>query len=122
MQATKAHSTPRMRLTPCALAISGLDPSGGAGLIADLRAFAAASVWGCGAVAVLTVQSTQGLSSSHPVAARQLVAQVREVMAHQNVRSIKVGALGSADNVRALGRLLRSLSPSVPVVIDPVMS
>src|SRR4051812_28057631 len=106
MQATNAHSTPRMRLSPCALAISGLDPSGGAGLLADLRAFEAASVWGCGAVAVSTVQSTRGLRSSHPVDPRRWVAQVREVLHHQNVRSIKIGALGSTDNVRALGRLL----------------
>ena len=46
---------------PCALAIGGLDPGGGAGIAADLRAFAAAGAFGCAAVAVLTVQSTAGL-------------------------------------------------------------
>jgi len=108
-------------LTPCALAIAGFDPSGGAGLIADLRAFAVARVWGCGVPAVLTVQSTSGLRRSVPVRARELLAQVREIYGHQNVKSIKFGALGSAANVRALLRWLRSLPDDVPLVVDPVM-
>ena len=64
-------------------------------------------MWGCGTVAVNTVQSTRGLVESHPIATRELAAAVRHVLAHQNIRSIKLGALGSAANVRALGRLLR---------------
>ena len=106
---------------PSALSISGLDPSGGAGLYADLRAFAAASVWGCGAVAVVTVQSTAGLRSSHPVPTRQLIDQVRELCLYQRIRAIKIGALGSRGNVEAITHFLRSHSPKVPVVIDPVM-
>ena len=110
-----------MRPLPCALAISGLDPSAGAGLFADLRAFRAASVWGCGAVAVVTVQSTAGLRASTPVPTAQVLAQVRELWAHENVRAIKIGALGSQANVRGVTRWLASLEPKVPVVIDPVM-
>jgi hydroxymethylpyrimidine/phosphomethylpyrimidine kinase len=91
-------------------------------LLADLRAFAAASVWGCGTVAVNTVQSTRGLVESHPIATRELTAAVRHVLTHQNIRSIKLGALGSAGNVRALGKLLRPLAKKLPLVIDPVMS
>jgi hydroxymethylpyrimidine kinase/phosphomethylpyrimidine kinase len=113
--------TPRMPHTPCALSISGLDPTGGAGLFADLRAFAAASVWGCGAVAVVTVQSTAGLRSSHPVPTPQLLDQIRELCAHQRIRCIKIGALGSRGNVAGVTRLLRSRSPKVPIVLDPVM-
>jgi hydroxymethylpyrimidine/phosphomethylpyrimidine kinase len=109
------------RLLPCALAISGLDPSGGAGLFADLRAFGAASVWGCGAVAVLTVQSTAGLRASEPVPTAQVLAQVREVWAWENVKAIKIGALGSLANVRGITRWLESLRGQVPVVIDPVL-
>ncbi|HMI87304.1 MAG TPA: PfkB family carbohydrate kinase [Polyangiaceae bacterium] len=109
------------RLLPCALAISGLDPSGGAGLFADLRAFEAASVWGCGAVAVLTVQSTAGLRASEPVPTAQLLLQVRELWAHQNVKAIKIGALGSLANVRGVTRWLAGLHGKVPIVIDPVL-
>jgi len=107
--------------TPCALAISGLDPSGGAGLFADLRAFAVAQVWGCGAPAVSTVQSTAGLRRSRAMPTRDLLAQVREIYAHQNVRSIKIGALGSSANARGILRWLRTVSGRVPVVLDPVM-
>ena len=117
-QSADAH--PRMPHAPSALSISGLDPSGGAGLYADLRAFAAASVWGCGAVAVVTVQSTAGLRSSHPVPSRQLIGQIRELCQHQKIRCIKIGALGSRGNVEAVTRFLRTRQPKVPVVLDPV--
>ena len=110
-----------MRSLPCALAISGLDPSAGAGLFADLRAFRAASVWGCGAVAVVTVQSTVGLCSSAPVPTPLVLAQVRELWSHENVRAIKIGALGSPANVRGIARWLARLERKVPIVIDPVM-
>jgi hydroxymethylpyrimidine kinase/phosphomethylpyrimidine kinase len=110
-----------MRPSPCALSIAGLDPSGGAGLFADLRAFREAAVWGCGAVAVMTVQSTAGLRTSTPVAASEVVAQVRELLAHQNVRAVKIGALGSLNTVRAVARILAKLGKRIPVVIDPVL-
>src|SRR5215472_11976678 len=91
---------------PCALAIGGLDPGGGAGVIADVRAFAAAGAFGCAAVAILTVQSTAGLRSVRPVAPRDLEEQAAEVLRHQRVRAVKVGALGTAANVRAVAKLL----------------
>ncbi|HEX9295649.1 MAG TPA: bifunctional hydroxymethylpyrimidine kinase/phosphomethylpyrimidine kinase [Polyangiaceae bacterium] len=110
-----------MSSMPCALAISGLDPSGGAGVYADLRAFRAASVWGCGAVAVWTVQSTAGLRSSRPVPTGHLLAQIDELFSHQRIESIKIGALGSRANVRGVNRWLGTISPRLPVVLDPVM-
>ena len=106
--------------TPCALAIGGLDPGGGAGIAADLRAFAAAGVFGCAAVALLTVQSTAGLRSVRAIAAREVAAQAGEVLRHQRVRAVKVGALGSEANVRAVARLLARY-PGVPVVVDTPM-
>jgi hydroxymethylpyrimidine/phosphomethylpyrimidine kinase len=102
---------------PCALAIGGLDPGGGAGVIADLRAFAAAGVFGCATVTLLTVQSTAGVRGVRPVSAREVTAQVAEVVRHQRVRAIKVGALGTADNVRAVARLLAQ-HRDIPAVID----
>ena len=102
---------------PCALAIGGLDPGGGAGIIADLRAFAAAGVFGCATVSLLTVQSTAGVRGVRPVSAREVTAQATEVLRHQRVRAIKVGALGTADNVRAVARLLAE-HRDIPAVID----
>ncbi len=107
-------------MTACALAIGGLDPGGGAGLAADLRAFAAAGAFGCAAVAVVTVQSTAGLVAARPVAAREVVAQAAEVLRHQRVRAVKLGALGSEANVRAVARLL-ARHARVPVVVDTPM-
>jgi hydroxymethylpyrimidine/phosphomethylpyrimidine kinase len=109
----------RPRLS-CALAIGGNDPGGGAGIAADLRAFAAAGAFGCAAIAVLTVQSTAGLVSTRAVPSQQLTAQVREVVRHQRVASVKVGALGSRENVRAVTRWLVG-HPQLPTVVDPVM-
>ncbi len=109
-----------MRKISCALTIAGLDPGGGAGIAADLRAFAAAGAFGCAVVALLTVQSTSGLVSSRPVASRLVLAQAREVVRRQRVGAIKIGALGSAENARAVARWLRTQS-RVATVIDPVM-
>jgi hydroxymethylpyrimidine/phosphomethylpyrimidine kinase len=104
----------------CALAIGGLDPGGGAGLVADLRALARAGVFGCAVASVMTVQSTAGLKSVKALPARDLVAQAEEVLRHQRVRAVKVGALGSEENVRAVARLL-ARHPDVPVVVDTPM-
>jgi hydroxymethylpyrimidine/phosphomethylpyrimidine kinase len=109
-----------MKGRPCALAIGGLDPGGGAGILADLRAFAEARVFGCAAVAVLTEQSTAGLRRVRALPARDVVAQVEEVLAHQRVRSLKVGALGSAANVRAVAKLL-ARHRAIPAVVDTPM-
>jgi hydroxymethylpyrimidine/phosphomethylpyrimidine kinase len=112
----RSRSYSRLR-APCALAIGGLDPGGGAGIAADLRAFEAAGAFGCAAVALVTVQSTAGLRSARPAPAAEVTAQAREVLRHQRVRAIKVGALGSAENTRAVARLLAS-NAAIPSVVD----
>lgn len=105
---------------PCVLAIGGLDPGGGAGILADVRAVARTEAFGCAAAAVLTAQSTSGLRAAHPVPRTQLIAQCTEVLKHQRVRAFKVGALGSEENVRAVGNLL-AIHRDRPAVVDTVM-
>jgi hydroxymethylpyrimidine/phosphomethylpyrimidine kinase len=105
---------------PCALSVAGLDPSGGAGFLADLKAFHAAGAWGCAAAAVLTVQSTAGLASVHPVDTALVRAQAERVFLHQNVRAWKTGALGSTANV-ALAVELAEAHADAPLVVDPVI-
>jgi hydroxymethylpyrimidine/phosphomethylpyrimidine kinase len=101
----------------CALAVAGLDPGGGAGIAADLRAFAAARVFGCAAITLVTVQSTAGARAVRVLPARLVEAQVEEVLRNQRVRAIKIGALGSRENVLAVARILdRRLD--MPSVID----
>ena len=108
-----------MKPFACVLAIGGLDPGGGAGILADARAIAATGVFPCAVATVLTVQSTRGLAGVVPVAPRVWVAQARRVLADQNVRAIKIGALGTAENVRAAAKLVSA--HRLPVVVDPVM-
>ncbi len=110
----------RLPPVPCVLAIGGLDPGGGAGVLADARAIARTGALGCAALAVLTVQSTSGMRSATPVATRELLAECTEVVKHQRVRAIKVGALGSDDNAAAIGDFL-AIHREVPAVVDTVM-
>jgi hydroxymethylpyrimidine/phosphomethylpyrimidine kinase len=105
---------------PCALALGGLDPGGGAGILADVRAIQAAGAFGAAALTLTTVQSTNGLRSVAPLPAAHTIAMAREVLKAQNVRAFKTGALGSPDMVRAIARLLVR-SRAIPAVIDPVM-
>lgn len=108
------------RLLPCVLAIGGLDPGGGAGILVDGRAISHAGAFACAAVSILTVQSTSGLRSANPVATRELLAECKEVLKSQRVQAIKVGALGSDDNARAVGNLL-AIHRDIPSVVDTVM-
>jgi hydroxymethylpyrimidine kinase/phosphomethylpyrimidine kinase len=105
---------------PCALTIGGLDPGGGAGILADLRAFAAANAFGCAAVTLTTAQSTAGLKSVRYVRAREVASQAEEVLRSQRVCAVKVGALGSRENVHAAARLLLRHA-GIPVVVDTPM-
>ncbi len=87
----------------CVLAIGGLDPGGGAGILADARAIAHAGAFGCAATSLLTVQSTSGVRAVTPLPAKELIAECTEVLRHQTVKAIKVGALGSEENVKKIG-------------------
>jgi hydroxymethylpyrimidine/phosphomethylpyrimidine kinase len=105
---------------PCVLAVGGLDPGAGAGVLADARAILKAGAFPCAAVAVLTVQSTSGMRAATAVAKRELIAECTEVVKNQRVRAIKVGALGSEENARAIGDFL-AIHRDIPAIVDTVM-
>lgn len=107
-----------MTQLPCVLVMAGLDPGGGAGIAADVRAVSRARAFAAPVVTAITVQSTAGLARVVAVDAALVVAQAREVLAHQRVRAIKIGALANAANVRAVVSIVRRAA--VPVVFDPV--
>lgn len=113
-------ASPERAVVPCVLAIGGLDPGGGAGVLADARAIARAGAFACAAIALLTVQSTSGLRSATPTATKQLTLECMEVLRAQNIRAIKVGALGNEENVKAVGDLL-AIHRDVPSIVDTVM-
>jgi hydroxymethylpyrimidine/phosphomethylpyrimidine kinase len=107
--------------TPTALAIAGSDSGGGAGIQADLKAFARCGVHGTTAITAVTAQSTVGVSAIHPVPPRIILAQVRAVLADIGADAVKVGMLATAPTARAVARALRELPAGTPVVVDPVM-
>jgi hydroxymethylpyrimidine/phosphomethylpyrimidine kinase len=121
MSTTRSSYAKKMTCAlPCALTIAGLDPGGGAGILADLRGFDAAGAFGCAVAALLTVQSTSGLRSARPVSASLVLEQARMVVRDQRVRAVKIGALGSIENVRAVAGWLGGHA-DLPVVVDPVL-
>jgi hydroxymethylpyrimidine/phosphomethylpyrimidine kinase len=105
---------------PCVLSIAGSDSGGGAGIQADLKAFARCGVHGMTAVTAITAQSTTGVTAVHPVPPETIVAQVAAVAEDIGVDAVKVGMLGSIETIEAVERALDLLEP-VPLVLDPVM-
>lgn len=106
---------------PAVLSIAGSDSGGGAGIQADLKAFANAGVHGMTAITALTAQSTVGVTGIHSVPPEFIVEQVRTVHDDIGVDAVKIGMLGTATTVRAVRQALELLDPGTPIVIDPVM-
>jgi hydroxymethylpyrimidine/phosphomethylpyrimidine kinase len=102
------------------LSIAGSDSGGGAGIQADLKAFARCGVHGMTAITAITAQSTVGVSAVEAVSPATIVAQVRAVAEDIGVDAVKVGMLGTAETVEAVVEAL-GLVGEAPVVVDPVM-
>jgi hydroxymethylpyrimidine/phosphomethylpyrimidine kinase len=109
------------RPVPAVLTIAGSDSGGGAGIQADLKAFARCGVHGMTAITALTAQSTVGVTGIHPVPPDFVVEQVRAVVDDIGVDAVKIGMLGTAAIVGAVREALGLIAPGTPVVIDPVM-
>jgi hydroxymethylpyrimidine/phosphomethylpyrimidine kinase len=109
------------RPIPAVLSIAGSDSGGGAGIQADLKAFARCGVHGMTAITALTAQNTAGVTGVHAVPGDFIVEQVRAVAEDIGVDAVKIGMLGTADIVAAVAAALDLLEPGTPVVIDPVM-
>ena len=110
-----------MSRTPVALTIAGSDSGGGAGIQADLKAFARCGVHGTSAITAITAQNTVGVTAIHAVPPEIVLAQVRAVVADIGVDAVKVGMLGTASVTLAVARALDELPAGIPVVVDPVM-
>jgi hydroxymethylpyrimidine/phosphomethylpyrimidine kinase len=112
------HASSRI---PRVLSIAGSDSGGGAGIQADLKAFAVCEVHGMTAITALTAQNTVGVTAVHAVPAEMILAQVRAVQSDIGVDAVKVGMLGTVAAIRVVAQALEELGPEIPVVIDPVM-
>src|SRR3978361_908879 len=106
---------------PVCLSIAGSDSGGGAGIQADLKAFARCGVHGATAITAITVQNTREVRAVDPVAPATIVAQIRAVVEDLGVDAVKVGMLGGVPAIEAVAGALRELPSGTPVVLDPVM-
>jgi len=106
--------------TPVALTIAGSDSSGGAGIQADLKTFAAFGVYGASVITALTAQNTQGVRGVHPVPAEFVTAQLEAVFDDLDVAAVKIGMVAELDIVKAIAAGLSRWKPR-QVVLDPVM-
>jgi hydroxymethylpyrimidine/phosphomethylpyrimidine kinase len=105
---------------PRVLSIAGSDSGGGAGIQADLKAFARCGVHGMTAITAITAQNTVAVTGVWPLPARAIVAQVKAVAEDIGVDAVKIGMLGTSETIAAVAEAL-ALIPNAPVVLDPVM-
>src|SRR5262245_2559377 len=103
-----------------ALTIAGSDPSGGAGIQADLKTFAAFGVYGVSAITAVTSQSTMGVSDVMVVPAQHVRSQMPQLLQDSAISDVKTGMLATAEIVSAVADALGS-APPTRLVVDPVM-
>jgi hydroxymethylpyrimidine/phosphomethylpyrimidine kinase len=107
-------------MTAIALTIAGSDSSGGAGIQADLKTFAALGVYGASVITALTAQNTQGVTAIHDVPADFIAAQIDTVFADLDIAAVKIGMLSQVTTIEAVARgLVRHGAKTI--VLDPVM-
>ncbi len=109
-----------MSILPTLLSIAGSDPSGGAGIQADLKTMTSIGVYGAAAITCLTVQNSLGVQQIKALTADFVQAQIKAVLDDHNVTHIKVGMTGTVEILSILGQLLRPFSGEV--IYDPVLA
>jgi hydroxymethylpyrimidine/phosphomethylpyrimidine kinase len=107
-------------MTPNVLTIAGFDPSGGAGVLADIKTFAALRCYGVAAITALTAQNTRGVRALQPVQPDLLAAQIDSIFSDIEIAAVKIGMLATPENVRLVARKLSDYRPR-HIVLDPVI-
>lgn len=105
---------------PNVVSIAGVDPSGGAGIFADIKAMSACGAYACGVVAALTAQSTRGVFGVLPVSAAFVRQQLDVLFEDVAVDAVKIGMLNDAEVIETVAQVLEARRPRF-VVLDPVM-
>jgi hydroxymethylpyrimidine/phosphomethylpyrimidine kinase len=107
-------------MIPNALSIAGVDPSGGAGVLADVKTMSALGSYGCAVIAALTAQNTQGVTNVAPVPPAFVGQQIDTLFADVRIDAVKIGMLGQQPVIQVVAeKLARWLPPQV--ILDPVM-
>lgn len=110
-----------MARVPVVLSIAGSDSGGGAGIQADLKAFARSGVHGATAITAVTAQNTIRVEAVEPISPAMIRAQVRAVAADLGIDAVKIGMVGGVEAIAAVAGVLDELASGTPVVLDPVM-
>ncbi|MDE6692236.1 MAG: bifunctional hydroxymethylpyrimidine kinase/phosphomethylpyrimidine kinase [Muribaculaceae bacterium] len=110
-----------MRKYDIALTIAGSDPSGGAGLQADLKTFSALGVYGATAIVAIVDENTMGVYDVHPVPVDFVVGQIRSVLDDIGADAVKIGMLHDSELIRAVKDTLAEYKGLTNIVVDPVM-
>jgi hydroxymethylpyrimidine/phosphomethylpyrimidine kinase len=105
---------------PTALTIAGVDPSGGAGVLADVKTMSALGAYACAVIAALTAQNTRSVTGVHAVPAEFVRQQIDTLFADVRIDAVKIGMLGQAQVIDVVTECLRRWQPA-HVVLDPVM-
>ena len=108
------------RVIPNTLTIAGMDPSGGAGILADIKAMSALGAYGCAVVAALTAQNTQTVTDISPINPQFVRAQIDTLFADVDIHAVKLGMLGQTGIIEVVADRLGHFRPS-HLVLDPVM-
>lgn len=115
-------TSPQPNTPPVALTIAGLDPSGGAGVIADVKTFTSFGCYACAAITSITFQNTAGVVGASHRSAEEVRAQVLPVVEDLRVAAWKTGMLATREVVAEVARLARETSlRDAPLVVDPVL-
>ncbi len=108
------------RSIPNVVSIAGVDPSGGAGVLADIKTFSALGAYGCGVIAALTAQNTRAVTGIHEVPPSFLALQLETLFVDVRIDAVKIGMLATSDLISVVADALRRHRPRF-VVLDPVM-
>lgn len=111
----------RLKRLPCALTIAGSDSGGGAGVQADLKAFAALGVHGTSVITCLTAQNPRAVLAIEAASPEMVAAQLAALLAELPPDAAKTGMLFDAAIIRTVAAHWRRAAPGVPLVVDPVM-
>ena len=109
-----------MKTIPTALTIAGVDPSGGAGVLADVKAFSALGAYACAVIAALTAQNTRTVAGVLPIAPEFIARQIDTLFADVRIDAVKIGMLGEVPVILTVADRLAVWKPE-RVVLDPVM-
>ncbi len=110
-----------MKSTPKILTIAGFDPSGGAGVLADIKTISALGGYGCAAITCLTLQNTRGVAAIKPIDVNFILKQIQTILSDVEIDAIKIGIVPNKEVIVGIEGILKDLR-GIPIILDPVFA